>query len=81
MRFSKTFVKTLRSAPKDETARGAQYLCRAGFVHKELAGVYDYLPLGLKTLSPFIMHPLDTRLFFTLEPALYFAGGKSSTLE
>ena len=51
MRFSKTFVKTLRSAPKDETARGAQYLCRAGFVHKELAGVYDYLPLGLKTLD------------------------------
>ncbi len=51
MRFSKTFVKTLRSAPKDETARGAQYLCRAGFVHKELAGVYDYLPLGLKVLD------------------------------
>lgn len=51
MRFSKTFVKTLRSAPKDETARGAQYLCRAGFVHKELAGVYDYLPLGLRVLD------------------------------
>lgn len=51
MRFSKTFVKTLRSAPKDETARGAQYLSRAGFVHKELAGVYDYLPLGLRVLD------------------------------
>lgn len=51
MRFSETFVKTLRSAPKDETARGAQYLCRAGFVHKELAGVYDYLPLGLRVLD------------------------------
>ncbi len=51
MRFSKTFVKTLRTAPKDETARGAQYLSRAGFVHKELAGVYDYLPLGLKVLD------------------------------
>lgn len=51
MRFSKTFVKTLRSAPKDETAHGAQYLCRAGFIHKELAGVYDYLPLGLRTLD------------------------------
>lgn len=51
MRFSETFVKTLRSAPKDETARGAQYLCRAGFVHKELAGVYDYLPFGLKVLD------------------------------
>lgn len=51
MRYSKSFVKTLRSAPKDETARGAQYLARAGYVHKELAGVYDYLPLGLKVLD------------------------------
>lgn len=51
MRFSKSFIKTLRSAPKDETARGAQYLSRAGYVHKELAGVYDYLPLGLRVLD------------------------------
>lgn len=51
MRFSKTFIKTLRSAPKDETARGAQFLSRAGYVHKELAGVYDYLPLGLRVLD------------------------------
>lgn len=51
MRLSQTFVKTLRSAPKDETARGAQYLSRAGFIHKELAGVYDYLPLGLRVLD------------------------------
>lgn len=51
MRLSKTFIKTLRSAPKDETARGAIYLTRAGYIHKELAGVYDYLPLGLKVLE------------------------------
>lgn len=51
MRLSQTFIKTLRTAPKDETARGAQYLSRAGFVHKELAGIYDYLPLGLKVLE------------------------------
>ena len=51
MRFSKTFIKTLRTAPKDETARGAQFLIRAGYVHKELAGVYDYLPLGLRVLE------------------------------
>ena len=51
MRFSKTFIKTLRAAPKDETARGAQFLIRAGYVHKELAGVYDYLPLGLRVLE------------------------------
>ena len=51
MRFSKTFIKTLRTAPKDEAARGAQFLIRAGYVHKELAGVYDYLPLGLRVLE------------------------------
>lgn len=51
MRLSKTFVKTLRSAPKDETARGAKFLVQAGYVHKELAGIYDYLPLGLKVLE------------------------------
>lgn len=51
MRLSKSFVKTLKQAPKDETARSAQYLVRAGFVHKELAGVYDYLPLGFRVLE------------------------------
>lgn len=51
MRLSHSFVKTLHAAPKDETARGAQYLARAGYVHKELAGVYDYLPLGLRVLD------------------------------
>ncbi len=51
MRLSQSFIKTLRSAPKEESARGAQYLCRAGYVHKELAGVYDYLPLGLLVLD------------------------------
>ena len=51
MRFSKTFVKTLRTAPKDETAISAQYLIRAGYVHKEMAGVYDFLPLGLRVME------------------------------
>lgn len=51
MRFSKTFTKTSRTAPRDETARGAQYLTRAGYIHKELAGIYDYLPLGLRVLE------------------------------
>ena len=51
MRYSESFVKTLRTAPKDEAARGAQFLIQAGYVHKELAGVYDYLPLGLRVLD------------------------------
>ncbi len=51
MRLSKSFIKTLRNAPKDETARSAGYLIRAGYIHKELAGVYDFLPLGLRVIE------------------------------
>ncbi len=51
MRLSKTFVKTLREAPKDETAKNGALLTRAGYIHKEMAGVYDYLPLGLRVLE------------------------------
>ena len=51
MKFSELFVKTSREAPKSETARGARFLVQAGFVHKELAGVYDYLPFGLSVLE------------------------------
>lgn len=51
MRLSNSFVKTLREAPKDETAKNGSLLVRAGFVHKEMAGVYDYLPLGLKVIE------------------------------
>lgn len=46
MRLSNTFTKTRKSAPADETAKNAQLLIQAGFIHKELAGVYAYLPLG-----------------------------------
>ena len=51
MRLSKTFVKTLRNASKDEIALNGSLLTKAGYVHKEMAGVYDYLPLGLKVIE------------------------------
>ncbi|MBR3269771.1 prolyl-tRNA synthetase [Candidatus Saccharibacteria bacterium] len=51
MRLSKSFVKTLRSAPKDEIAKNGVLLSRAGYIHKEIAGVYDYLPLGLRVIE------------------------------
>ncbi len=47
---SKLFTKTRKEAPKDEVAKNARLLVRAGFVHKEMAGVYSYLPLGLRVL-------------------------------
>lgn len=51
MRVSQLFTKTLKQAPSDEVAKNAQLLIRAGFVYKEMAGVYAYLPLGLKVLE------------------------------
>lgn len=51
MRVSHLFTKTLKQAPADEVARNAQLLIRAGYVYKEMAGVYAYLPLGLRVLE------------------------------
>lgn len=51
MRQSQLFTKTRKEAPKDEVAKNAELLIRGGFVHKEMAGVYTILPLGLKVLT------------------------------
>ena len=51
MKQSKLFTKTRKSAPADETSKNAQLLTRAGFVHKEMAGVYTFLPLGLRVIE------------------------------
>jgi len=51
MKQSNLFTKTRREAPKDEMAKNAQLLIRAGYIHKEMAGVYSFLPLGLRVLN------------------------------
>lgn len=51
MRQSQLFTRVSRQAPKDEVSKNAQLLIRAGFVHKEMAGVYAFLPLGLRVLE------------------------------
>ena len=51
MRQSQLFTKTRKEAPKDEVSKNAQLLIRAGFVYKEMAGAYAYLPLGLRVLN------------------------------
>ncbi len=50
MRQSELYIKTFREAPKDEEAISAKLLIQAGFINKEMAGVYTYLPLGLKVM-------------------------------
>lgn len=51
MRLSELFSKTLRQAPRDEESTNARLLIRAGFIRKEIAGVYNFLPLGLRVLN------------------------------
>lgn len=50
MRQSQLFTKTRRANPKDEVSQNAKLLIRGGFINKEMAGVYSYLPLGLRVL-------------------------------
>jgi prolyl-tRNA synthetase len=51
MLVSKLFTKTRKEAPKDEVAKNAMLLIRAGYIDKLHAGVYSYLPLGLRVIS------------------------------
>lgn len=54
IRQSQLFTKTRKEAPTDEVSRNAELLIRGGFIYKELAGVYVYLPLGLRVLNKII---------------------------
>lgn len=51
MRQSKLYTKTRKEAPADEVSKNAILLTRAGFIHKEMAGVYTFLPLGLRVIK------------------------------
>ncbi len=54
MRQSQLFTKTRKEAPADEVSKNAELLIKAGYVHKEMAGVYSYLPLGLLVINKII---------------------------
>jgi len=51
MRQSQLFTRVERTFPRDEVALNAKLLTRAGFVRKLSAGVYAYLPLGLRVIK------------------------------
>lgn len=51
MRWSETFIPTLRDDPADAEAASHKLLVRAGFVRQLMAGVYSLLPLGLRSLA------------------------------
>ena len=51
MFLSQLFTKTSKDAAHDADSKNAEFLARAGYVHKTMAGVYSYLPLGLRVLK------------------------------
>lgn len=51
MRQSKLFTKTRKEAPADEVAKNARLLIRAGYIYKNMAGTYTFLPLGLRVMD------------------------------
>ena len=51
MRLSRYFMPTLRDAPADAQIVSHQLMLRAGLVRQEAAGIYAWLPLGLKVLK------------------------------
>lgn len=54
MRVTNLFTKTSKTSPSDEVSKNAQLLIRAGFIYKEMAGVYDFLPLGKLVLDKIV---------------------------
>ncbi len=51
MRLSQSFARTTKTISADEQSLNAKLLIQAGFIHKEMAGVYSYLPLGYRVLE------------------------------
>jgi prolyl-tRNA synthetase len=50
MRLSRYFMPTLREAPSDAQIVSHQLMLRAGMIRQEAAGIYAWLPLGLRVL-------------------------------
>lgn len=51
MRLSRYFMPTLREAPSDAQVVSHQLMLRAGMIRQEAAGIYAWLPLGLRVLK------------------------------
>ena len=50
MKYSNVFAKTLKAAPRDADSANAKYLVQGSYIRQEMAGVYTWLPLGLRVL-------------------------------
>jgi prolyl-tRNA synthetase len=50
MRYSQYFIPTVKETPADAEVVSHQLMLRAGMVRKVAAGIYNYLPLGLRSI-------------------------------
>src|SRR5205085_8319723 len=51
MRWSQYFINTLREVPADADVISQKLMMRAGMIRKVAAGIYTYLPLGLRAIK------------------------------
>jgi prolyl-tRNA synthetase len=51
MKLSKLFTKTSKNISSQIESVNAQLLTRAGYIYQEMAGVYAFLPLGMKVIK------------------------------
>jgi prolyl-tRNA synthetase len=51
MKHTQIFLKSRKEVPADEVTKNATLLIKAGFVYKEMPGVYAYLPVGLRVIE------------------------------
>src|SRR5437867_1345934 len=51
MRWSKSFIPTLKELPSDAEVASHQLMLRAGFLRKLAGGVFTYLPLGTRSIA------------------------------
>lgn len=51
MRFSRSYIKTLKETPREAEVISHQYMLRAGMMKRLASGVYNYLPLGYRVLK------------------------------
>jgi prolyl-tRNA synthetase len=50
MKASQTFISTLKEAPADAEVASHQLMMRGGFIKRLGAGIYNYMPLGLRVI-------------------------------
>ena len=51
MRWSRSFINTLREVPADADVISQKLMMRAAMIRKVAAGIYTYLPLGLRSIQ------------------------------